>query len=255
MSATVETVLRGYSLDSDEGDLGFAAVNLVTTTDAAGAPRRILFDTGHVGRRGALLRALLDLGLTTNDIDVVVLSHAHWDHMQNADLFPYAAVLVHAHEVTYADSPGCDDLVTPSWTGALLRNLGVQTVRDREPIGVGVRTLHLAGHTAGSIGLTVETRDGLHILTGDAVASAASLRRRRCSVVHHDEDRATASVELVAAVADVVWPGHDRPFAVVDGRPDEYLDTRVPLEFHLGARTPSAQDIALGPVREETAHA
>lgn len=215
-------MLRGRSLTSDEGSAGFCAVNLVTTPDV-----RILFDTGHVGRRRALLRALSVLGLTTADIDMVVLSHAHWDHVQNADLFADAAVLVHEDEPAYAESPGADDLATPPWTGTLFGHLGVQTVRDRETIAAGVHTLHLPGHTAGSLGLLVETPDGRHVLTGDAVSSAAALRRGQCSVVHHDAGQARASVALVATLADVVWPGHDRPFAVHG----EYVETDVPLEF------------------------
>src|SRR5262249_2880432 len=76
------------------------------------------------------LRALGDRGLTPGDIDVVVLSHAHWDHVQNADLFPRASVLVHADEPAYAESPGHGDLVTPSWTAALLRQIGARPVDD-----------------------------------------------------------------------------------------------------------------------------
>jgi glyoxylase-like metal-dependent hydrolase (beta-lactamase superfamily II) len=221
VTAAVQTLLRGHSVTTDEGSVGFCAVDLVTTSDT-----RILFDTGHVGRRRPLLRALSAAGLTAADIDVVVLSHAHWDHVQNADLFPRATLLVHADEPAYAESPGDDDLATPSWTGTLLRHLGVRTVGDRHPVAAGVHTLHLPGHTAGSMGLTVETPDGIHVLTGDAVASAAALRRGRCSVVHHDAEQATASVALVAALADVVRPGHDRPFAVHAGR---YLEPDVPL--------------------------
>jgi N-acyl homoserine lactone hydrolase len=236
-SATIQTVLRGRSLASDEGSPGFGAVNLVTTRDPTGAPHRILFDTGHVGRRRALLQALADLGLTTAAIHVVVLSHAHWDHVQNADLFSHAAVLVHAHEPAYAESPGRSDLVTPSWTGALLRQIGVQTVQDGERLADGVHSIHLPGHTAGSMGLTVETTEGLHVLSGDAVSSAEALRRGRCSVVHHDDQQAKASVELVATVADVVWPGHDRPFTVKDNRPGDYLEANVPVEIHVGTTT------------------
>lgn len=215
----IRTVLRGQSTVYDDGSIGFCGVYLVTTPDAL-----ILFDTGHVGRRRALLRALTGLGLAPADIDVVVLSHAHWDHVQNADMFPEAIVLMHEDEPAYADSPGVDDLVTPSWTPFLLRHLGVQTIGDGEPIAPGVRTLHLPGHTAGSLGLVVDTPDGRHVLTGDAVSSAAALRRGQASVVHHDADLARASVERVATLADVVRPGHDRPFAVVDGQPGEYLE-------------------------------
>ena len=231
MTPVVRTVLRGHSLTSGEGSAGFGAVYLVTTPGA-----RVLFDTGHVGRRRALLRALTGLELTPGAIDVVVLSHAHWDHVQNADLFPRAAVLVHADEPAYAGSPGADDLATPSWTGLLFRHLGVRTVGDGEPVADNVRTVHLPGHTAGSMGLVVEAPDGRHVLTGDAVSSAAALRRGQCSVVHHDAGQARASVARVAALADFVWPGHDRPFAVRDAQPAGYLEPAVPLDLRVGGR-------------------
>jgi N-acyl homoserine lactone hydrolase len=236
MTTTIQTVLRGRSLTTAEGSVGFGAVNLVTTWDAPGAPHRILFDTAHTGRRRALLRALEDMGLTVDDIDVVVLSHAHWDHVQNADLFPRARVLMHTDEPAYTESPAPGDHVTPLWTGLMLRHIGVQTVGDREPIAPGVHTLHLPGHTAGSMGLTVETPDGVHVLSGDAVSSATALDWGRCTVAHHDERLATASVELVGTLADFVWPGHDRPFAVRDNRPGDYLEAEVPLAFRSGGR-------------------
>ena len=161
--------------------------------------------------------------LTTADIDMVVLSHAHWDHIQNADLFSRARLLVHENEPAYAESPGPDDHATPPWTGFLLGHLGIRTVGDGEPVAPGVHTMHLPGHTAGSLGLLVETPGGRHLLTGDAVPGAAALRRGRCSAVHHDTGQARASVARVAALADVVWPGHDRPFAVHDNQPADYL--------------------------------
>lgn len=222
----IRTVLRGRSVTSAEGSVGFCAVYLVTTPEA-----RVLFDTGHVGRRRALLRALSDLHLTTADIDVVVLSHAHWDHVQNADLFPRARVLVHEYEPAYARAPGDDDLVTPSWTAFLMHHLGAWTIGDGEPVATGVHALHLPGHTAGSMGLLVDTPEGRHVLTGDAVSSARALWRGQCSVVHHDAEQARASVRRVAGLADVVWPGHDRPFTVVGGWPGTYLDAHVPLNL------------------------
>ncbi len=85
---SVTPLLNGYSLTSDQGNPAFCSVVLVESGD-----ERVLFDFGHVGRRRKLLTALADRGLEAADITKVVVSHGHWDHLQNADLFGKAQVL------------------------------------------------------------------------------------------------------------------------------------------------------------------
>ena len=58
----------------------------------------ILFDTGSNGR--VLLRNMAMLGLSPESVDLIFLSHPHWDHMGGLDsvleLVPTARVAVHA---------------------------------------------------------------------------------------------------------------------------------------------------------------
>jgi glyoxylase-like metal-dependent hydrolase (beta-lactamase superfamily II) len=178
--------------------------------------RRILFDCGHAGRRRALLRALGERGLAPRDIDVLVLSHAHWDHVQNADLF--ADVLIHpAEDLAPQGNP-----FTPPWTAALLAGVSVRPAANGLELAPGVTVTALPGHTAGSIGLTVATAAGTALLTGDAVPSAGALRRGRCSSAV-DEVAAAESMALVRSRADLVYPGHDRPFTLEAGTPGKDL--------------------------------
>ena len=65
----------------------------------------ILIDTGPSSRRSFLHNALQSRDLTTEDIDLVVLTHMHWDHCQNTDLFLNARVLVNPTEIDYARNP------------------------------------------------------------------------------------------------------------------------------------------------------
>jgi glyoxylase-like metal-dependent hydrolase (beta-lactamase superfamily II) len=216
--ARVDTILHGFSVASDEGSIGFAGVYLVEA-DA----RRILFDCGHVGRRRALQRALANRNLSVGDIDTLVLSHAHWDHIQNADLFAGADVLIAQAELRrLADAPA-DDPVTPPWSAAILDSARIRQAHDGLELAPGVGVVGLPGHTAGSIGLSVETSDGIAFLTGDAVSSAHALSSGRCTAVHAGEAAAAQSMERVRSQADIVYPGHDWPFAVVDGLPADYL--------------------------------
>lgn len=69
---------------------GFAALIRV-------ADRTILFDTGSNGR--VLLKNMVALGHTPESVDLVFLSHAHWDHLGGLDSIlevnPGATVVVH----------------------------------------------------------------------------------------------------------------------------------------------------------------
>ncbi|KIF77986.1 hypothetical protein QR77_37515 [Streptomyces sp. 150FB] len=226
MGATpaVDTLLLGFGLSSEQGSIGFCGVYLVSS-----GARRILFDCAHAGRRRALYRALARRGLTLRDIDTLVLSHAHYDHIQNADLFPHADVLLHPAEADHLARAPLDDPVTPPWSGAILRSLSVRAAGDGLALAPGVTVTALPGHTAGSIGLTVETAAGTALLTGDAVSSARALRSGRCTVISAGEDAAARSMEHVRAHADLVYPGHDRPFTVVARAPGSYLLPRADL--------------------------
>ncbi|GHJ39325.1 MBL fold metallo-hydrolase [Streptomyces sp. TS71-3] len=214
----VDTLLTGLGLSWEQGSIGFGAVYLVT----AGS-RRILFDCGHTGRRRALLGALAARGLGPGDIHVLVLSHGHWDHVQNADLFAGADVLLHPAESEHLAAAPTGDPFTPPWSAAVLRSSSVRGAQDGLTLAPGVTVTGLPGHTAGSIGLTVRTARGTALLTGDAVSSARALREGRCTTVLAGEADAARSLDLVRSRADLVYPGHDRPFAVVAGAPGRYL--------------------------------
>jgi len=112
---TVTPLLAGYSLTSNQGNPAFCSVLLVESEG-----RRALFDCGHAGRRRHLLEALAVQGLGPEDIEKVVISHGHWDHPQNADLFPNAQVLIHPDELRNVACPPASDLGTPQWARAIL---------------------------------------------------------------------------------------------------------------------------------------
>ena len=50
--------------------------------------------------------ALREAGVDPCDVEIVVLTHLHWDHAGNCGLFPDARVVVQRDELRYAISPG-----------------------------------------------------------------------------------------------------------------------------------------------------
>lgn len=246
---SIEVVLRGMALTSNEGNFAPCAVYLVRAVRSDGTPTSILYDFGHVGRRLKLTAAMKRRGIAPEQVDTVVVSHTHWDHLQNIDLFPGATALIHADELAYAAAPHPQDHATPAWSRALLDTTTVRTVEDGEEIANGVRVLHLPGHTPGCIGLAVDTEDGLAVVSGDALASAADARAHECPNVFWDPAAADASNQRVVDLADLVYPGHDRPFRINADGSTEYLTETRPLALTVGALNPD--DVSVS-VRERT---
>ena len=213
---TVDLLLRGYNVATDQGSLGASTVTLVR------GQKNILVDVGPYGRRALLEAALRQRGLTPDDIDVVVITHAHWDHAQNVDLCKRARLLISRAEVEYTRSPRPGDFATPSYFAATLQGLDVEYAREGMQPEPGVTIIETPGHTAGHLSVVVETDQGAVVLAADALSDADSLDRGHPFIIFWDVEQAVASMKKILARGSVIYPGHDRPFRVVDGRP-EYL--------------------------------
>ena len=216
--ATVDVLLSGFSFSTNQGRPAFCSVTLVESDG-----RLILVDSAYVGRRRELSAALEQRGLTEASIDAVVLTHAHWDHAQNFDCFPEAPVLLHPRERSYASSPHENDWATPAWTGLALEPHQLQEVVEGDELAAGVRVIELPGHSVGSIGLLVETAAGTACVSGDAVHSPWVLESGQPPIVFGSLTQARESVAKALSAAGIIYPGHDRPFRVVDGE-GEYLE-------------------------------
>jgi len=204
--ATVTTVLQGFGVSTDQGTMGFCGVTLVQGS------KRILVDTAHVGRRTLLLQRLMEMGLTPKDIDMVVLTHAHWDHSLNMDVFPDAEFVIHHTELEYTHHPHPDDWATPAYTGIALDQLHLKPCGDNDTIDEGVRILATPGHSPGSITVLAETKDGVAGICGDALPNAAAVATGTPYLIFWDDAEAKESLQRILHQAELIYPGHDRPF-------------------------------------------
>src|SRR5439155_2268935 len=220
---SISILLPGYSLNTDVGSIGFCSVLLIE------GDKRVLFDPGHVGRRRFLLPALESRGLKPADIDTQFLSHCHWDHVQNIDLFEGATTLVHRDERRYTRHPHPNDWATPKWTGPVLDMYNPMEVGDGYEVMPGCHVVELPGHSAGSMGLLVETAEGRCVVAGDAVANGGAALSGNIPIIFWNEEKARASVKRVVDLDAAIYPGHDRPFRVRNGEVQYLVDFKIAL--------------------------
>lgn len=220
---TVTTLVDGVPILSNQGQAAFGSVTLIEGNDNDGILRRIIVDTAHVGRRVLIVDALDERGLTPLDIDYVVGTHAHWDHIQNVDLFTNAVLLMHKDERLYAHQPKIDDWATPSWTGFIIEQLEIEEVGDGHIIIPGVEIMEMTGHSIGSIGVIAHTEQGRIAITSDALHFAWVAQAGENPLVFWDENAARKTIARVMDNSDVVYPGHDAPFRMSKSGEIEYM--------------------------------
>ena len=139
--------------------------------------------SGRTVERADPIATLARAGVDAAGVDLLVLTHLHWDHAGGLERFPAAEILVHRVELQWAVAPApahralyeLDGEAPPRWTQSLPRMRSVD--RDRELIA-GVELVHLPGHSPGLMGLTVETSTGRFVIASDSVPTYENWERR-----------------------------------------------------------------------------
>jgi len=129
--------------------------------------KRILIDPGHFHLFAHVRDNLSSLGISPGDVDVVVITHAHPDHMEAVRAFAHSDTLIamHADEWEfvravsrhYGESFGITE-----FTPHILLREGDLNVED-----VNLRVIHAPGHSPGSVCLYWPEQKAL--ITGDVV--------------------------------------------------------------------------------------
>ena len=223
----IDLLVPGLPAKSDQFLFGICSLLLLRDGE-----RTILFDTGPFRIRPLLIEALAHNGLVPEDIDTVFVSHLHWDHVENLDLFTHAEILIPQLEFDYARNPRPQDWGTPPYVHAILEGMHVLPLANEEQtLFPGVRTLLLPGHSIGLQGLVVETDNGSAVLASDALWSARDVTRGVPDVAFFNPPQAQASLDRALASGDLFFPGHDRPFRLNNGAVQYEAQYRYNLRF------------------------
>lgn len=198
--AQVQAALAEAGLPIDKITIPFTAF-LVDT-----GSRRLLFDAGNgsfgAPTSGRLLQSLATTGLTPAQIDTVVVSHFHGDHINGLRgkdgqfVFPEARVVVPAPEwAWWMDDARMDALPENARGGFLAARRVFGPIADRvqrfEPgaeLLPGIRSLPAFGHTAGHSVFMIESGGDKLLYWADTTNIAALFVRHPDWAVVFDAD-------------------------------------------------------------------
>lgn len=127
---------------------------------------------GFGGGHDALRRELAREGLTPDDIDYVVLTHMHFDHADNLDLFPRACVVVQRQELFAAIDPVPSQRIF-YWKSSITnlqerkRPAALRLVDGDFDLLPGIRLLSVPSHTEGMQVVIVTTEKGRAAIVSD----------------------------------------------------------------------------------------
>ncbi len=141
-----------------------------------GAPDKILVDAGRssltasfkqteVEQVQTLEDGLGKFGLEPGDIELIILTHLHYDHVELAHRYPRAKFIVQKAELDFALNPR-GALSKAVYRKELFQGLDFEIVEGDSEIIPGLKVLLTPGHTPGGQSVAVNTGQGLAVITG-----------------------------------------------------------------------------------------
>jgi glyoxylase-like metal-dependent hydrolase (beta-lactamase superfamily II) len=193
--------------------------------------RTVIVDTGYgsaaAARRGRTVlhtpRELLErIGVDPGAGHPVIITHAHWDHIGNLDLFSSSQFWIARAESEFWSAPVSRSRMIAHFTeepelgrlAELLEEGRLTLFGDLAEIVPGVSVRRVGGHTPGQSMVTVRTSAGVVLLTSDAVHYAEELRDERPFISVTDLPAMYTGFRMVkdlvaTGAVDVVVTGHD----------------------------------------------
>lgn len=153
----------------------------------------ILVDTSLRRDREFILKALNEQGLTPENINIIIYTHCHKDHIGNNKIFRKARVYGH-----FACERFPNLIKINSFPFALTPNIEI---------------IETPGHSWDSITVLVKF-EKIYAITGDAIPIKGNYDNWIPPIVHVDAEKALKSMKQIVQVADIIIPGHEAAFEI-----------------------------------------
>jgi glyoxylase-like metal-dependent hydrolase (beta-lactamase superfamily II) len=199
-----------------------------------GSNRKILVDTGATAamfrEKGAEETDIIStedglkkLGVNPEEIDTVILTHMHCDHIELAYLFKNATFVVQKKELEYSKHPHPldADLYVPRYW----ENIKFDVIDGDKKIEPGISVFLSPGHSPGGQSIEIKTAAGQVIIpgfccVGDTFKQTEAMKHRGWEVtiplIHLDAREAYDSALKVKKRADIILSLHGPEYIGVE---------------------------------------
>ena len=199
-----------------------------------GADKKILVDTGPCSPKWSQkhhwpltrtkeqepVNALKTIGINPEDIEIVILSHLHWDHAFNNHIFTNAEFIVQKAELEYAIAPlpvhmkGYESVAIGMKPDYFTHTKYTIIEGDKEIIP-SVSVILTPGHSPGSQCIVVDTAKGKYVIAADTVPlyenwfDGPPHMPHIPNTIHVGLVEYFKSFEKIEKIADFILPGHE----------------------------------------------
>jgi len=156
--------------------------------------KNIVFDTGSIEEEGLLNRHIRMKWLTPEEVDILIISHYHFDHIGNIHLFKNAEIIdSNKRYLKGVSSYGLFNLL-----------------KSKIKLTENVTLYKTPGHTSDSISLLVKTKKGMIGITGDLF-----VKHQKENVLHiENKAQFKRYRKKIIKKCDYIIPGHGDIFKV-----------------------------------------
>lgn len=161
-----------------------------------------------------ILSALAAKGLKPEDINIVILTHLHFDHIGNTELFKNARFIVQKSEISMLISP-------PRFATFYYREWShkITNISDRlvpiegnSKLTKSIELVRMGGHSPGQMAIFVKTEKGRICIASDFLYNYTNLRQEWPIGPIWNMDEWIRGLRFIKGEADIIVPNHDYEF-------------------------------------------
>lgn len=189
-----------------------------------GSQPRTMVDTGEMATGNdnnltSIENGLSKIGIKPEDIEIVIVTHLHYDHIALGYMFKNAKFIVQKKELDYAHNP--HPLDAALYNKSSWKNLNLEVIDGEKEIIPGVSVFLTPGHTPGGQSVEINTPAGKAIITGFCCTLGTFKQTERMKhlgwevsapLIHQDVRETYDSVLKVKRRADIIVAQHDPLF-------------------------------------------
>jgi glyoxylase-like metal-dependent hydrolase (beta-lactamase superfamily II) len=154
--------------------------------------------------------SLAKFGLSTRDIQTVIVTHLHIDHILGAKKFEHAKFIVQEEELKFNNNP--HPFYARTSTKELCEGLNFEAIKGDAQVIPGVEALFTPGHTVGGQSVAVTTEQGNVVICGMCTIDENFVPEGDIVIpgMHANPFQAYDSMVKIKEIADTVFPLHSQ---------------------------------------------